>query len=235
MDYTADYVSDYASDFTPDFSTYSLEELLEAKRYIDREAYPERYAMIVALLNDPARFPKREVDDGQVTEHNKYATFWPRFWAAILDGLLFGLILIVERLIFDIQLNYDDKLVQALNGVLFGVYSLLMHGYFGQTVGKMIMEVKVVDHLSETDIDLWQAFRRESVNLALSILGALLVAAYLMVMASAGKVSLGLSFVVIGFTFISLSWDLSEFVTMLFNDKRRAVHDFIGKTVVVRI
>ena len=31
MDYTVDYVSDYASDFTPDFSTYSLEELLEAK------------------------------------------------------------------------------------------------------------------------------------------------------------------------------------------------------------
>ncbi|CAM3891963.1 RDD family protein [Shewanella aquimarina] len=222
-------------DYAPDFSTYSYKELLEAERYINREEYPERYDRVVELLKDPGRWPKEQAEDVIGIEGNKYATFWPRFWAAVIDGLLFGLILIVERLIFDIQLNYDDKLVQALNGVLFGVYSLLMHGYFGQTVGKMIMEVKVVDHLSETDIDLWQAFRRESVNLALSILGALLVAAYLMVMASVGKVSLGLSFVVIGFTFISLSWDLSEFVTMLFNDKRRAVHDFIGKTVVVRI
>ncbi|WP_258406869.1 RDD family protein [Shewanella rhizosphaerae] len=125
--------------------------------------------------------------------------------------------------------------MQALNGVLFAVYSLLMHGYFGQTIGKMVMGVKVLDHQSETDIDLWQAFRRESVNLALCILSVLILFAYQLVMTSSGKVSLGLSFVVISFALISVTWDLSEFVTMLFNDMRRAVHDFIGKTVVVRI
>ncbi|MCG9737404.1 RDD family protein [Shewanella insulae] len=222
-------------DYAPDFSTYSYKELLEAKRYINREEYPERYDRVVELLKDPDRWPKEQTEDVIGVEGNKYATFWPRFWAAFIDSLLLGLIAIVERLVLGAEFSLDDKLVQVLNGVLFAVYSLFMHGYFGQTVGKMVMGVKVLDHQSETDIDLWQAFRRESVNLALSILSVMVVFSYTLVLESSGRITLGLAFAVMGFGILSLLWSLSEFVTMLFNEKRRALHDFIGKTVVVRI
>jgi uncharacterized RDD family membrane protein YckC len=49
-----------------------------------------------------------------------------------------------------------------------------------------------------------------------------------------GAISEGLSYAVIGFGILAMVWGISEFVTMLFNDKRRALHDYIGKTVVVR-
>ena len=35
------------------------------------------------------------------------------------------------------------------------------------------------------------------------------------------------------FSWLSYAWMLSEVVTMLFNEKKRAIHDFIAGTVVV--
>ncbi|WP_258406870.1 RDD family protein [Shewanella rhizosphaerae] len=96
-------------DYAPDFSTYSYKELLEAKRYINREEYPERYDRVVELLKDPDRWQKEQTEDAIGVEANKYATFWPRFWAAVIDSLILGLIVIVERLVFGIDLTNDDK------------------------------------------------------------------------------------------------------------------------------
>ena len=117
----------------------------------------------------------------------------------------------------------------------FAVYAIFMHGFFGQTLGKMVMGVKVLNHDTETQINVLQALRRESVNLALNIVWVLLILTVAVSLESHGAISENLAFAVIGFGLLALVWTVSEFVTMLFNDKRRAIHDCIGKTVVVRI
>jgi hypothetical protein len=43
-----------------------------------------------------------------------------------------------------------------------------MHGKFGQTLGKMVTHVKVLD-VSEDLLTMWQAVRRDSVLLAFTI------------------------------------------------------------------
>jgi uncharacterized RDD family membrane protein YckC len=98
----------------------------------------------------------------------------------------------------------------------------------------MFMDVKVLNHDTETEINVKQALRRESVNLALNISWVLIILIVATSLEMSGVISEGLSYAVIGFGILAMVWGISEFVTMLFNDKRRAVHDYIGKTVVVR-
>jgi len=151
-----------------------------------------------------------------------------------LIQIIFAIILYVECLVFGVEYSTQDKFLQALNGVQFAVYAIFMHGYFGQTIGKMIMDVKVLNHDTETEINVKQALRRESVNLALNISWVLIILIVATSLELSGAISEGLSYEVIGFGILAMVWGISEFVTMLFNDKRRALHDYIGKTVIVR-
>lgn len=221
-------------EYTPDFSKYTYEELLDAKAHIDRQAYPERYETIIKLLDDPCHKQNFEKD---LTERldTKFSTFWPRFWAALIDGLLFAVILYIECLLFGVEYDSRDRFLQALNGLQFSLYAIVMHGMFGQTLGKMITQVKVLNNETEDKINLLQALRRESVSLALNASWVIMLITIATIYEMTGSIPEGLAYGVIAFGIIALIWGISEFITMLFNKKRRALHDFIGKTVVVRI
>lgn len=222
-------------EFKPNFSEYSYDELLDAKRDIDQELYPQRYAEVIKLLTSEPYTSQKNAAGMQNVNDNKYSTFWPRFFAAIIDGIVFAIVLYVECLIFSVEYSAQDRLLQALNGVQLALYVIFMHGYYGQTLGKMIMELKVLNCEDEAPIHFKQSLLRESVNLGLNVLWVFIILVLTLSIQLYGTISLGLSSAVLVFGILGGAWALSEFVTMLFNDKRRAVHDFIGKTVVVRI
>lgn len=215
-------------DSSPNYNNYTLEELLEVQNHIDKEQYPERVKDIELAISNKTR-------GFDIIEVNKYSTFGPRFVAALIDGIVFAIILYIECLMFGVEYSAQGDLHQALNGVQLAIYSIFMHGYFGQTLGKMSMNIKVLDHDTETEINVKQALRRESVNLALNISWVLIFLIIATSLEMYGAIYGGLSYAVVGFGILATVWVISEFVTMLFNDKRRAVHDYIGKTVVVRI
>lgn len=219
---------------SPNYNNYTLEELLDAKNHINKEKHPERAKEIELVLLSKMQNPdiKREREKQQ--ESNKYFTFWPRFWATVIDAIIFVIILYVECLAFGVEYSSEDKFLQALNYVQLSIYAIFMHGFFGQTLGKMFMGVKVLSHDTEAKINIKQALRRESVSLALNISWVLIILVVAISFEVSGVISESLSYAVIGFGFLVIAWTLSEFVTMLFNDKRRALHDYIGKTVVVR-
>lgn len=222
-------------DNAPDFSSYTYNELLDAKANIDRETYPERYKKILALLNDPD-FKARNAEEIKANNHfYRYSTFWPRFWAGFVDGIFLTLVIYLECLIFGVEYRTQDDLLQAINGVQLVVYVMIMHGVFGQTLGKMLTGVKVLDHDTETKINMKQALRRESVSLILNVLFASLTVSYLFSTNMSNSTFENLAYFTVFLSVLSFIWLISEFVTMLFNNKRRALHDFIGKTVVVRL
>lgn len=221
-------------DYEPNFSEYSYNDLLDAEKHINKDMYPQRYETVVKLLNDPNHLPEGKIESSKEIEVDKYSTFWPRFWAAIIDGIVFAIILYVECLVFGVEYSAEDQFLQALNGVQFAIYAIFMHGCFGQTLGKMFMDVKVLNHDTETEINVKQALRRESVNLALNISWVLIILVVAISLELSGAISEGVAYGVIGFGILATVWGLSEFITMLFNDKRRALHDYIGGTVVVR-
>ena len=166
---------------------------------------------------------------------DRYSTFGARFFAGFIDGLVFIPISIIDA--FFIK-SPDDGVAlfliwSAITYSSYWLYSVLLHARYGQTLGKRVMGVKVLD-VSESRIPtLSQAFLRDAVYIAMNT--ATLV--YLILLVIRGEytaVALNESAPEHIMTWIGLGWFVTEVLTMLTNDKRRALHDFIARTVVVR-
>lgn len=222
-------------DYTPNYKNYSLDELLDAQKYIDKDSFPQRAQELELEIANKLKDPEIKAEFEELETNKRYATFWPRFWAAIIDGLIFTALLYIECLLFGVEYSNQNMVLQAVNGVQYIGYVVFMHGFYGQTLGKMVMDVKVLDHDTETDINLKQSVRRESVNIAINSSWILLLLSISISLQQLGSIHEFLTYLIMGLSSLATVWALSEFITMLFNEKRRAIHDFIGKTVVVRL
>ncbi|MBY0417039.1 MAG: RDD family protein [Pararheinheimera sp.] len=222
-------------DQTPEYSTYSLVALRDCAERIDKEKYPDRYAEIQRLLHDPNHLAEQRLQQQNYAASIKYSTFWPRVGAVICDGIIFAFVLYIECLLLGFEYSLQDKFLQACNSVQIAIYTIIMHGCYGQTLGKMLMDIKVVNYADETEIGVWQALRRESVTLVLNVLWTLIILFVALVMALDGFVPDHINYMVLGFTAIATFWFIAELLTMLLNKKRRSLQDFIGKTVVIRV
>ena len=122
----------------------------------------------------------------------------------------------------------------VLYAFAFDAYSVFMHGRYGQTLGKMCTGVKVLD-LSEAGLSFRQAFLRDIVPILLSFMvlvnGLPRVAAGLDPYPESSEFNWVDELSLYG----SLVWFAAELVTMLTNARRRALHDFIAGSVVVRV
>ncbi|SFA39452.1 Uncharacterized membrane protein YckC, RDD family [Parageobacillus thermantarcticus] len=83
--------------------------------------------------------------------HVRYAGFWMRFWAYLLDLLVVGSInrLLVFPLfhLLDISVERTSMFAPATiaTTVIFYAYFVLMTKFFQQTLGKMVFGMKVID------------------------------------------------------------------------------------------
>lgn len=86
----------------------------------------------------------------------KYAGFWMRFWAYLLDLVVIGSI---NRLIFypvfrafDVSLAESSMFapIAILTALTFYLYFVLMTKFFGQTLGKMAFGIKVINLKGDT-------------------------------------------------------------------------------------
>lgn len=162
---------------------------------------------------------------------SKYHTFWPRFWSPSVDEVVLWPLATVIPGIF-LMLFPDNELLSniiwLLSVMIWFAYSIYFHGRFGAPFGKMATKVRVVDARTERPISYVQAFLRD---LPLLILMICLSIYYFV---SAGD-STGQSLTYwSAINTLYIGWFIAEVVTMLTNHKRRAIHDFIAGTVVVR-
>jgi len=118
----------------------------------------------------------------------------------------------------------------VLNGIASLAYTILLHWRYGKTIGKMLMRVTVLTYEAETRITFRQSFLRESPWVML-VMAAWILAGVALATATA---STPLWILINILRWCSFVWYLVEIVTMLTNEKRRAVHDYIAGTVVVR-
>jgi uncharacterized RDD family membrane protein YckC len=121
----------------------------------------------------------------------------------------------------------------GVNIAAYGYY-IALHAKFGQTVGKMATGVKVVDKSEQSAISWRQAVMRYIVQMLLSV--PLVAWIFKFGFPVKGGTYYGIAAIVAYAWGIAISaWFVAEVVTMLCNRKRRAVHDFIAGTVVVRV
>lgn len=171
----------------------------------------------------------------------RYAGFWKRFVAAWIDG--FVLLLPSILLLWLESVSRVWAFLTLIPGTfLFYAYEIYFHGRWGQTIGKRSQDIKVLS-LDGAPITWKQAFLRSSVGLGLGVLSTLstLVALFRMTdqeFSSLGWVELSkrradLSPYIDEIVIASFIWFASEGVILLFNRKKRALHDFIAGTIVV--
>jgi len=172
----------------------------------------------------------------------KYAQFGKRATSVIIELILGISIYSVVSKIF----QSDSKIIAMFSQVVLYLgeiaYVVFFHWKWGQTIGKMITRIKVVK-VDGSRIGYKEAFLRSSVDIVLNLISLIIAiigiaAVSQTTWAQLTKVEMakiispntgisGLIFILI------IVWILSEAFTVLFNKRRRAIHDYIAGTVVI--
>lgn len=160
----------------------------------------------------------------------KYKTFFPRFVALLIDSFIMLPLAILDdwfrRAEFPPLFFYIWIPVSSL---VLPVYTIMMNGFYGQTLGKMAMNVKVLD-ISEEPLKFTQAILRDLPQLIFNLCAIYLGIAFLGQSPEAENVKMAYG----TFGTFAMIWGLADISTFFLNDKRRALHDFIARTVVVK-
>jgi uncharacterized RDD family membrane protein YckC len=171
-----------------------------------------------------------------------YAGFLPRIIAGLVDG---AITLAAAKLFIILRSNsLDGYLAITLLGFIFSrLYHILFVALWGQTPGKMIARIQVVQ-LDGSPVGWVHAILRNSVETAIvmvvvyfEIQASLHVPAADFAKAMADQRDAMIKALMpnnIGYmTMASKLYVYSEYIVMFMNKRKRAIHDFIGGTVVI--
>ena len=178
-----------------------------------------------------------------MTEQFEYAGFWPRLGAMLLDFLVLIPLLVVilwgqhHYRLFDVYY----LLPRILIGLIFGVYLVQR---FGGTPGKRMLGLRILRLNGET-AGFKRAFVRYLPNFILDSIAAFAIAIPLLHISDHTYFALAAhhrytnleALAPARYRWVKLAfqiWVWSELLVLLTNKRRRALHDFIAGTIVVR-
>lgn len=174
----------------------------------------------------------------------RYAGFWPRLGAMLLDGLILGPVGWLSILAGGHHRLYD--VYTFIPFILLGLfYNVYLVRRFGGTPGKLIVGIRI-RKVNGDPVGYREAILRELPDTILNALVSFALLLPLFQMTDAEYASL--SFTGLYQRQLALApawykpanwaqniWFWSELVVLLTNRKRRALHDFIAGTVVVHV
>ena len=174
---------------------------------------------------------------------NIYASFGPRLASLLLD------VVIMMPFIFIIQyINSSSKFMffyTLIPNLIFGLwYHIYLPKKYGGTPGKVIMGLQILN-LNGKSIVWKEAFLRHLIILLLTIFSSILMIDALLSVDDATFQNLSwikqtqylmsLSPVLFSiYTWLSNIWSWSELIVLLTNPRKRALHDYIAGTVIVK-
>jgi uncharacterized RDD family membrane protein YckC len=162
----------------------------------------------------------------------RYHTFWRRFWADFLDTLI--LLLPLGGLQWFFRLTQNIYIIIFGNLISFALqswYRVWFHANNnGQTIGKRVTGIRVLDVTESRPPTLRESFMRDSIYIAINSVVWVCVLSLILL----GGSNNGVRFVVEIFSLIDSLWFLVRVVSMLLNTKRRGIHDQMANTVVIK-
>ena len=178
------------------------------------------------------------------TDSLVYAGFWPRLCSTVLDCIIFAPLIALTAWATSAYRLFD--LYYFIPGTLIGLfYSVYLVHRFGGTPGKLIMGIRI-RKLDGEPVGYREAFLRYLPDLILAALTSIALFSPLLHTTDAEYHSLSFTQLNQRMTELAPSWYKpvqwtqsawvwGELIVLLTNKKRRALHDFIAGTVVVRI
>jgi uncharacterized RDD family membrane protein YckC len=170
-----------------------------------------------------------------------YSGFLSRLGANLLDGLI-----ILPYSFLFLFINFFDKNVYLFtivpNLLFIFWYNIYLPKRYGGTPGKLIVGIKIVK-IDASPIDWKEAFLRYSVNIVFSFLSIAIMAMAVLLADKEIYNNLNwfqrfayLSGIVKNniITILNNIWIWSEIIVLLFNKRKRAIHDFIAGTVIIK-
>ena len=154
----------------------------------------------------------------------KYQTVFRRVIALLIDGIFIiaPFSLISQYITIDNNVTNTVFLVSKTFAPF--IYFIVMNYLFGQTLSKMVVNIKIVDISETRNISIKQAFLRESIWIGLAFIEFVFIKTF---SNSSWVDVISLYDTLVFIIFIAI------IIAMLKNEKRRAIHDFIAETVVV--
>ncbi|GEP51917.1 hypothetical protein FNO01nite_25890 [Flavobacterium noncentrifugens] len=174
---------------------------------------------------------------------NIYAGFLSRFASLLLDGLI--MLPFIFFVLYINGLSINMFFYTIIPNLLIGIwYNIYLPKKYGGTPGKLIMGINIIK-INGKSLGWKEAILRHLVMFILTIgsiivtiiciskadetvytsLGWLKRSQYLMSLAPT-------TFLI--YTWMTNIWTYSEFIVLLTNDRKRAIHDFIAGTVIVK-
>lgn len=163
---------------------------------------------------------------------NKYSTFGWRILASFVDGIVM-VPLVAPFMVIEFEVATWAYWFAGLGLSLLGnTYNIFLHWRYGQTLGKMAVGVKVVDHETEESITFSQAVLRDLPNIAFQVLSSVAIF-YLLITGidpQAEAYRIAETYPTYGLFIFTM---INVFVCIT-NIQNRAVHDMLAGTVVIR-
>jgi len=171
-----------------------------------------------------------------------YSGFWSRLGANLLDGLIILPVSLVFIFINSINMYaYFFTIIPDLIFIFW--YNIYLPKRYGGTPGKLIAGLKIVK-LDSSSIGWKESVLRYSVNIIFIIISiAMMIIAIISADAEIyndldwlqkSQYLSGISGATYIITVLSNIWIWSEVIVLLFNKRKRAIHDFIAGTVIVK-
>lgn len=173
-----------------------------------------------------------------------FASVWKRFVSLFIDFLVF-----IPFMFLSMWLKKFGKieilLCNIITGVCFQGYFILCHYYFGQTIGKFFVKIKVYS-FDMSKLTIYQSIRRNAIDL---IFQFIVIIVFILIYQSISysqiihKTSREINQIIsnaypVWYHSISkylVYFPLVNIVIMLIDKKKRAIQDIIGKTIVLNL
>lgn len=174
-------------------------------------------------------------NEGEITNYPKPAGFWIRVVASFIDALVFIPIIVISFLNFS---SIKSSFLLVIIAILGLMYKPFMESYYGATLGKMALGLKVIDERGEK-LDLQSAYIRFTPFLLAAVIS--LIGGYVLV--SLPEFKTATNILEIGQlqqqnptryleSIINL-FILVDCVVVAFTYRKRALHDMIARSFCI--
>lgn len=165
---------------------------------------------------------------------NKYHTFWRRLGAAFIDGIILYPLVFIETTAYNSTSKSFSIIGIFIASFVYIIYFVILHAKYGQTIGKKLMNIKVVAVTEVELIGFKRAVLREFPWIIANGLAFLYLFGYLFKLEHRELNDVKEYFRNLTFM-MSFAWLFIELISMFTNSKRRAIHDWFAKSVVIKM